>query len=178
MVRLSRKSMGISALYTSVLGSTYQLRIDLITWHLHSLRYLLSPQSKYYLTETTAHASVASICIKYLNSACFDQYIDDNTFGLHIRSGAFVLLAYVCNHWLHHIREAGEKALQDLMKGVECLIHKRVNRDFVGNAATFESQNAESSPHLSSIERMNRMLDSSRAFSKKRKRDISFDGGK
>lgn len=121
---------------------------------------------------------MASICIKYLNSACFDQYIDDNTFGLHIRSGAFVLLAYVCNHWLHHITEAGKHDVQELLKDIECLIHNRVNRGFVGNATIFESQNAEHFQHLSSTEKINRMLDSSRTFSKKRKRDLSFDDGK
>lgn len=156
----------------------YRLRINLITWHLHTLRYLLSPQSKYYLTETAAHASVASMCIKYLSSVCFDHYIDDDTFGLHIRSGAFVLLAYVCNHWLHHIREAGEHSLQDLTKDIECLIQKRANRGFTSNAIILESQDAEQSQHLSSIEKINRMLHSSRAFSKKRKRDLSFDDGK
>lgn len=64
------------------------------------------------------------------------------------------------------------------MKDIECLIHKRVNRGFVGNATIFESQNAEHFQHLSSTEKINRILDSSRAFSKKRKRDLSFDIGK
>lgn len=64
------------------------------------------------------------------------------------------------------------------MEDIECLIYKRANRGFMSNAIVLESQDAEQSQHLSSTEKINRILDSSRAFSKKRKRDLSFDGGK
>lgn len=118
------------------------------------------------------------MCIKYLNSICFDVDIDDNMFNLHIRSGALVLLAYVCSHWLHHMSKVERQDFQTLSSDIEYLIDTRVNLSFAGDAILCESQDAQYFQPLSSIgEESCRMLGSARAFSKKRKRDLSFEDG-
>lgn len=119
------------------------------------------------------------MCIKYLNSACFDVDIDDDTLSLYIRSGAFVLLAYVCNHWLRHVANVGRQDFRRLKDDIERLIDTRVNPSYVGEAVVSESQDAGCSQSLSlDEENINRVLGSARAFSEKRKRDLSFDDGK
>lgn len=118
------------------------------------------------------------MCIKYLSSACFDVDIDDKTLDLHIRSGAFVLFAYVCNHWLYHIEKVKKQEYQKLMKDMDRLIDARVNPSFAGGAIASASEDADSSHNLiSSEEKINRMLASARSFSRIRKRDVSFDNG-
>lgn len=104
--------------------------------------------------------------------------IDDNTFDLYIRSGAFVLMAYACNHWLHHIGNVVKKDLQELTNDIGFLIDKRANRYFVSSAIVSKSQNAEHSQPPALTEKMDRILGSARAFSKERKRDLSFNDGK
>lgn len=56
------------------------------------------------------------------------------------------------------------------------LIDSRVNPKFADKAAVFESQ--DDSQVSYSIEKMKRKLDDARAFSKKRRRDLSFEDGK
>lgn len=103
---------------------------------------------------------------------------DDDTLRLYIRSGAFVLLAYVCNQWLHHISKVVKQDFQRLTDDIERLINIRTNRNFVGDAVVSDSQDTEcSKPPSSTQEKMKRMLDSAHTFSKKRKRDLSFDDG-
>lgn len=118
------------------------------------------------------------MCIKYLNSTCFDVDIDDNTFSLYIRSGAFVLLAYVCSHWLHHIDKVERHDLKTLTSDIECFVGKRVNLSFTNEPIVCGSD-AECSKSLSFIgEQIGRLHGYAHAFSKKRKRDLSFDDGK
>lgn len=115
------------------------------------------------------------MCIRYLSSACFDVDIDDDTFGLYIGSGAFVLLPYVFNHWLYHVDKVGRKDSPRLMNEIQHLVDTRINPSFVGEARVSVSQEECSQP-LNSIDgRTNRILDSACAFSKKRKRDLSLD---
>lgn len=103
--------------------------------------------------------------------------IDDDTFDVYIRSGAFVLIAYVCNHWLYHIGKVRKEDLQELTNDIECLIDKRINRYLVSSAIISESQNAEHSQPPASTEKMDRILGSARAFAKERQRDLSFNDG-
>lgn len=115
------------------------------------------------------------MCIKYLSSACFDVDTDDDTLGLHIGSGAFVLLPYVFNNWLHHMAKVGREDFPRLIKDIERLIDTRVNPNFVGEALVSESKEEHSQP-LNSVEgNINRTLDNCRAFSQRRKRDLSLD---
>lgn len=119
------------------------------------------------------------MCINYLSSACFDVDMDDNTLVLHVRSGAFVLFAYVCNHWIHHIEKLEKEEYQRLMKGMNRLIDLRINPSFVGETIASESQDAGSLQNLNSVEeKINRILGSAHSFSRMRKRDVNFDDGK
>lgn len=119
------------------------------------------------------------MCINYLSSACFDVDMDDDTLGLRVRSGAFVLFAYVCNHWIHHIERAEKEEHQRLMKDMNRLIDSRINPSFVGEAIASESQVAGSLQNLDSFEeKISRILGSARSFSRMRKRDVNFDDGK
>jgi hypothetical protein len=117
------------------------------------------------------------MCIKYLHSACFDVDIDDKTLSSYTRSGAYVLLAYVYNHWLHHIGKVGKQEFQELMQDVQSLVDSRVNESFVGQTVISNSPDADGSQRLSSTEEISQMLDRAHAFSNKRKRDLNFDDG-
>ena len=103
--------------------------------------------------------------------------INDNTLSLYTRSGAYVLLAYVCNHWLHRIGKVGKQEFQNIMQDLQCLIDSRVNSDFASQPVISKSQDADCSQRLSSMEEISQMLDIVHAFSDKRKRDLSFDDG-
>lgn len=116
------------------------------------------------------------MCIKYLKSACFDQDTDNDTLGTYIESGAYVLIAYVFNHWLHHMGNVGRQDFLSLMSDIEHLIDTRANPSFEGRALESESQEDKYYQPLNSVEgKVNRMLNSARVFSKKRKRDLSLD---
>ncbi|KAJ0114753.1 hypothetical protein J7T55_004494 [Diaporthe amygdali] len=108
-------------------------------------------QSKQYLTEPASHAR-------------------------NIRSGAFVLLDYVCNHWLHHIERMGIQEYHKLLEDIESLIDTRSNSSFEDKTSSSEPQGVGFSESLGSIEeKTKRSLDNAHEFSMKRKRDLSFD---
>lgn len=115
------------------------------------------------------------MCIKYLNSTCFDVDTDDDTLGLYIGRGAFVLLPYVLNHWLYHMEKVGKEDSPRLMNEIEHLIDTRINPIFVGEAGVSVSQEGCFQSLNSIAGKTNRMLHSVFAFSKKRKRDFNLD---
>ncbi|KAE9583425.1 hypothetical protein CGMCC3_g430 [Colletotrichum fructicola] len=56
--------------------------------HFTAHEYLLGPQSDYYLNQNEIQASLSSICLKYLNSSCFNLELEDDVFRKSVLNGS------------------------------------------------------------------------------------------
>jgi len=75
--------------------------------------------AKYAIQETSAHESIAAVCLAYLLQ--FDQY-DSLTLGI---DEEFPLALYAANYWTQHARKLGENLNSVQMLGHElCLVQK------------------------------------------------------
>jgi hypothetical protein len=95
-------------------------------------RFLFSAQSAPggYLQDADVNASLASMCIRYLCSGCFDTDLSDDVLRKHIMSGAYVLEGYACLYWLRHVKQAGAAQNRDLLGDLNQLMAVRRNMSF------------------------------------------------
>lgn len=92
-----------------------------------ALRYLFSPESKLYLKEGEAHARIATTCLRYLGSRCFDLDTNPNVMKERILNGAYVLENYACLYWLDHIKRSEEITTAALASTIQTFFTARRN---------------------------------------------------
>ncbi|KAI5458921.1 hypothetical protein BGZ63DRAFT_361273 [Mariannaea sp. PMI_226] len=106
--------------------------------HFSIKEFLFSHQSAPggYLQDPTVHTWLASMCLRYLCSDCFDSDLSDEGLRKRIISGAYVLEGYACLHWLRHVKKGGMAMNQDLLNDLGQLMEVRRNTNFCGDAVS------------------------------------------
>lgn len=145
-------------------------------------RYLFSPESSRFLKSLESNVAIASTCLKYLRSHCFDPTLSDEEFLAGITRGAYALQGYVVTYWLDHVVQAcshgmSSQVLQKISYDIEKMIDLRKNRDF------FTPQN-----HRSIIHSLNAFQEQSDelfetllnicSFNQRKRREYSISNGK
>ena len=102
-------------------------------------RFLFSPQSDLYLDQAKGNFGIASTCLKYLCSDCFDPTLSDEAIIRGIMRGAYVLQEYVISHWLEHIMKSSldgmtGHSLEQISCDIEKLVELRKNSGYTGSA--------------------------------------------
>ena len=97
---------------------------------------MFSPESSQYLKSSESNVAIASTCLRYLRSDCFDPTLSDKDFVGGITRGAYALQEYVTSYWLDHIIQAcahgiSSQVLQEVSHDIEKMIELRRNRDFI-----------------------------------------------
>ena len=144
-------------------------------------RFLFSPESSQYLGKAESNAAIATTCLKYLCSDCFEPTLSDEQVVGGIMRGAFALQEYISSYWLDHVIQAcshdvSSQILQETTKATEMMISLRKNRDFVPpqnrhrinySLDIFSAQSVELSEHMLQI----------CSFAQQKRRECSITSG-
>lgn len=95
-----------------------------------NLRYLFSGESKRYLKEGEAHARIATTCLRYLGSSCFDQDTNLDVVRERVLNGAYVLENYACLYWLDHVKRSEGSAAEELAGTIQTFLAIRRTSSF------------------------------------------------
>ncbi|KAF8466383.1 hypothetical protein BDZ91DRAFT_725301 [Kalaharituber pfeilii] len=119
--------------------------------HFSAYQYLTSEASGPFIQPLASHVYVASICITYLLFTCFKDSLNEVQIDKYIYSGEYVLLDYVFQNWILHVRDAtadhGCKTdtISALMEQVEVLLkHKSLMGPESGSEAVMTGELARS----------------------------------
>lgn len=79
--------------------------------------------------------TIASTCLKYLSSDCFEPTLSDQEIAGGIMRGAYVLQEYAVSHWLEHvIRGLSNRnqnlSLRQISYDIEAMVELRENHGF------------------------------------------------
>ena len=95
-------------------------------------RFLFSSESHRYLNQSGGNTAIASTCLKYLCSDCFDPTLSDDDIRGGIMRGAYVLQEYSASHWLDHVarglsKDNTSQSLEQLSGDIAAMVEQRKN---------------------------------------------------
>ena len=98
-------------------------------------RFLFSSESNQYIDKSEGNLAIASTCLKYLCSDCFEPTLSDQDITGGIMRGAYVLQEYAVSHWLEHvIRGLSNRnkrlSLKRISCDIEAIVELRENHGF------------------------------------------------
>ena len=104
----------------------------------NTCRFLFSSESHLRLNHAQGHFAIASTCLKYLCSDCFDPTLSDEAIMGGILRGAYILQEYVISHWLEHIVKSSldgmtGHSLKQIPCDIEKLVELRKNSGYTGS---------------------------------------------
>ena len=99
------------------------------------LRFLFGPESDQYIKQSKGNITIASTCLKYLCSDCFEPELSDQEITGAILRGAYVLQEYAVSHWLEHVirglsNSIEPPSLEQISCDIEAMVELRKNHDF------------------------------------------------
>ena len=121
--------------FISPLKSKWSLKIETAMSDYMILRFLFSPESDQYINQSEGNIAIASTCLKYLCSKCFEPELSDQDITGAIMRGAYVLEEYAVSHWLKHITKGfsnsnNSLSLEQISGDIEAMVELRENYDY------------------------------------------------
>ncbi|KAF2138225.1 uncharacterized protein K452DRAFT_90147 [Aplosporella prunicola CBS 121167] len=107
--------------------------------HFSAREYLFHTHSGRYLKEADGHANIASACIRYLSSDCFDPHVQDSSMQEFVVKGSYVLENYAYLHWFDHVQKCADVAPETISNEIKDLAGKRANLGFDRTSGTNSS---------------------------------------
>ena len=90
-------------------------------------RFLFSPESHQYISQSKGNIAIARTCLKYLCSDCFEPELSDQEITGAIMRGAYVLQEYAVSHWLTHVIRGLSNCIESLsLEQISCDIEEMV----------------------------------------------------
>ena len=128
-------SATIYPLFISLLESTLLLKLRTARSDYKIRRFLFSSESHQYINQSEGNMAIASTCLKYLCSDCFEPTLSDQDITDGIMRGAYVLQDYAVSHWLEHVIRAISKrnkslSLEQISCDIEAMVERRENHGF------------------------------------------------
>ena len=98
-------------------------------------RFLFSSESNQYIDKSEGNLAIASTCLKYLCSDCFEPTLSDQEITAGIMRGAYVLQEYAVSHWLNHVIRGLSHhdkclSLEQISCDIEAIVKLRENHGF------------------------------------------------
>lgn len=149
---------------------------------LTTYRYLLSTESGKYLNDSQSNMNVATTCLKYLRSECFDPELIDEDVKSGILRGGYVLQDYAVSYWIEHVMRASSYGLstqltEQLSREIEETLTLRANSAFEEKRTAFITPSS-----LTLFEKPSSKTPSTLvqiwSFLLKRRRELSISEGK
>lgn len=144
--------------------------------HHPAQEYLFTVESSGYLSRSKSHSHIASICVKYLSSSCFNTDLSDEEILRNLLNGVYVLENFACTSWLFHVEQAGKEAENDLLPHVSDLLTQRSNPSYTKVNSTADTDQLDSFKDASA--EVHEKLKEIKAFLRRRWQDLSFNDGK